>query len=74
MIVFLFFQSWDAFFKSAAAGSPPGQAYVSPSSLTPSAVTSRAPSHGITQGAVDSKVIGDHLAVQAIIRSYQVGL
>jgi len=75
-------KSWDAFFKSAAAGALPGQAYQSPPS--PGSSLSFAPSS--TGGAVPRSAeavaatatptqqvqqIDDHLSVQAIIRSYQ---
>lgn len=69
------FQSWDTFFRNASQGAQPGHAYQSPPSLASSVTQvtqSRAPSHALTQGAVDTKIIDDHLAVQAIIRSYQV--
>jgi len=66
-------KSWDAFFRNASQGAQPGQAYQAPPS-SPSLVANvagMAPTHALTQGAVDTKVIDDHLAVQAIIRSYQ---
>lgn len=73
-------KSWDAFFKSAAAGALPGQAYQAPPS--PGSSLSFAPSSGGTvprpaEGATATPTqqvqqIDDHLSVQAIIRSYQV--
>ena len=69
------FQSWDVFFRNATAGAAPGEAYVSPYSLPAGAGLAAAPHVGAQQGsALDLKVIDDHLAVQAIIRSYQVRL
>ena len=72
------FQSWDVFFRNATAGAAPGEAYVSPYSLPAGAFQgsgAAAPHIGAQQGsALDLKVIDDHLAVQAIIRSYQVRL
>jgi len=75
-------QSWDSFFRNSAAGAAPGQAYQPPpslaipgrnqvpiTSLTPYLGGSRVPALG---GQIDEKIIDDHLAVQAIIRSYQV--
>lgn len=63
-----FFQSWDAFFRGASAGAMPGQAHARPPLA---GVQSALPTP--SAGIVDTKVIDDHLAVQAIIRSYQVG-
>ncbi|XP_018319554.1 2-oxoglutarate dehydrogenase, mitochondrial isoform X2 [Agrilus planipennis] len=69
--------SWDSFFRNSAAG---GVGYQRPPSLAPPGknevpITSFLPalqgsSLGLT-GAPNEKVIDDHLAVQAIIRSYQ---
>jgi hypothetical protein len=76
---FVYFQSWDAFFRNSSAGASPGQAYQSPPSLAlpgrnETALANLAPFFGgpAISGQVDDKVIDDHLAVQAIIRSYQV--
>ncbi|XP_063914738.1 2-oxoglutarate dehydrogenase complex component E1-like isoform X5 [Zophobas morio] len=67
--------SWDSFFRNSAAG---GVGYQSPPSLAPLGknevlATSFLPAlAGATGGGhVSEKVIDDHLAVQAIIRSYQ---
>ena len=74
-------QSWDAFFRNAAAGAGPGSAYQAPPSLAlPAPNTLPLSSLGSTVaaaglpmgGALNEKIIDDHLAVQAIIRSYQV--
>lgn len=65
-------QSWDAFFRNANAGAPPGAAYQSP-----------LPLGGSTQGLAFAKtlagaqpnlekLVADHLAVQSLIRAYQV--
>ncbi|XP_059470554.1 2-oxoglutarate dehydrogenase complex component E1 isoform X2 [Neocloeon triangulifer] len=72
--------SWDAFFRNSSSGAGPGQAYQAPPSLAlpgrnETALTSLAPFFGggaALGGQVDDKVIDDHLAVQAIIRSYQI--
>lgn len=72
----LYLQSWDVFFRNATQGAPPGIAYHAPPSISTSvnklagAVQSSAV--GFPAGQVDTKLIDDHLAVQAIIRSYQV--
>lgn len=79
-------QSWDTFFRNATAGAPPGQAYQSPPSLSEPTkntvpLSSLAPAFaagaGVAQAApgmaqVSDKVIADHLAVQGIIRAYQI--
>lgn len=74
-------KSWDVFFRNTSNGAEPGAAYTSPPSLTssvtampampampgvPAAVTTRPVSIS------ETKNIDDHLAVQAIIRSYQL--
>ncbi|XP_008193111.1 2-oxoglutarate dehydrogenase complex component E1 isoform X3 [Tribolium castaneum] len=68
--------SWDSFFRNSASG---GAGYQSPPSLAPLGrnevpATSFLPAlAGVGgTGAVSEKVIDDHLAVQAIIRSYQI--
>jgi 2-oxoglutarate dehydrogenase E1 component len=69
----IYFQSWDIFFRNATEGAPPGSAYVAPPSIR-TGMTGLTTSMGaVTQpGVVDTKLIDDHLAVQAIIRAYQV--
>lgn len=80
----IIFKSWDAFFRNTAGGAQPGEAYQRPPNLAPpdrntlplsafaggALVPSGVP--GMAMGAPSDKVIDDHLAVQAIIRSYQV--
>lgn len=65
-------QSWDAFFRNANAGVPPGAAYQSPSTLQGSPLT--LPSVQKVTGAKANveKLVADHLAVQSLIRAYQV--
>lgn len=70
--------SWDSFFRNSTAGAAPGFAYQAPPSLAPShnqvPLGSLLGSLGgtqIGQMPVNEKIIDDHLAVQAIIRSYQ---
>ncbi|XP_011141083.1 2-oxoglutarate dehydrogenase, mitochondrial isoform X2 [Harpegnathos saltator] len=69
--------SWDSFFRNSTAGAAPGHAYQAPPSLAPShnqvPLGSLLPLAGtqIGQMPVNEKIIDDHLAVQAIIRSYQ---
>ncbi|XP_073951152.1 oxoglutarate dehydrogenase Nc73EF isoform X3 [Choristoneura fumiferana] len=74
--------SWDAFFRNASAGAQPGAAYTSPPNLAPYSknevpLTALVPASGgmpsISAGSpINEKIIDDHLAVQAIIRSYQI--
>ncbi|GLD74394.1 2-oxoglutarate dehydrogenase, mitochondrial isoform X1 [Lates japonicus] len=65
-------KSWDIFFRNANAGAPPGAAYQSPP-----------PFSGTSQGLASvqalvgaqpnvEKLVEDHLAVQSLIRAYQV--
>nr|XP_033502855.1 2-oxoglutarate dehydrogenase, mitochondrial isoform X1 [Epinephelus lanceolatus] len=65
-------KSWDIFFRNANAGAPPGAAYQSPPPLS-----------GTSQGLASAralvgaqpnvaKLVADHLAVQSLIRAYQV--
>ncbi|XP_023025457.2 2-oxoglutarate dehydrogenase complex component E1 isoform X6 [Leptinotarsa decemlineata] len=69
--------SWDSFFRNSAQGGP---GYQPPPSLAPLGrneipATSLLPMAGslsLGGGQISEKVIDDHLAVQAIIRSYQI--
>ncbi|XP_012274881.1 2-oxoglutarate dehydrogenase, mitochondrial isoform X2 [Orussus abietinus] len=70
--------SWDSFFRNSTAGAAPGLAYQAPPSLAPSynqvPLGSLLPLGGgsqLSQMPISEKIIDDHLAVQAIIRSYQ---
>eukprot|EP00102_Acyrthosiphon_pisum_P021108 XP_016658318.1 PREDICTED: 2-oxoglutarate dehydrogenase, mitochondrial isoform X5 [Acyrthosiphon pisum] len=72
--------SWDTFFKNCDAGAQPGAAYQAPPSLAPPGknevlLSSLLPGIQNTTaigGTFSEKMIDDHLAVQAIIRSYQI--
>uniref|UniRef100_A0A8C5U5W4 2-oxoglutarate dehydrogenase complex component E1 n=1 Tax=Malurus cyaneus samueli TaxID=2593467 RepID=A0A8C5U5W4_9PASS len=65
-------KSWDIFFRNANAGAAPGTAYQSPPPLTSSLSTlSQAQFMVQAQPNVD-KLVEDHLAVQSLIRAYQV--
>uniref|UniRef100_A0AAQ4Q945 2-oxoglutarate dehydrogenase complex component E1 n=1 Tax=Gasterosteus aculeatus aculeatus TaxID=481459 RepID=A0AAQ4Q945_GASAC len=61
-------KSWDVFFRNANAGAPPGAAYQSPLGL------SAAPQLSSLVGAQPNveKLVEDHLAVQSLIRAYQI--
>ncbi|XP_076168201.1 oxoglutarate dehydrogenase Nc73EF isoform X3 [Ptiloglossa arizonensis] len=70
--------SWDSFFRSSTAGAAPGLAYQAPPSLAPShnqvplgALLPLGGGSQLSQIPINEKIIDDHLAVQAIIRSYQ---
>uniref|UniRef100_A0A8D2LJ64 2-oxoglutarate dehydrogenase complex component E1 n=1 Tax=Varanus komodoensis TaxID=61221 RepID=A0A8D2LJ64_VARKO len=65
-------KSWDIFFRNANAGAAPGTAYQSPPPLTTSLSTlTHAQSLVQAQPNVD-KLVEDHLAVQSLIRAYQI--
>lgn len=65
-------QSWDIFFRNANAGSPPGSAYQSPPPVGVSlSGLSQAQTLVGAQPNVE-KLVEDHLAVQSLIRAYQV--
>ncbi|XP_059216850.1 2-oxoglutarate dehydrogenase complex component E1 isoform X4 [Stomoxys calcitrans] len=61
--------SWDAYFRNNTYCGPPNLAPQQYNSLPVSAYAGMA---GVGGAAPDSKTIDDHLAVQAIIRSYQI--
>ena len=69
-------QSWDVFFRNTDQGAPPGAAYQAPPGIRTAVSTVSAPITAApqfdTENMLSTKVIDDHLAVQAIIRSYQV--
>ncbi|KAG8441019.1 hypothetical protein GDO86_006672 [Hymenochirus boettgeri] len=65
-------KSWDIFFRNANAGAAPGSAYQSPPPLGSSLSTlAQAQSLVQAQPNVD-KLVEDHLAVQSLIRAYQI--
>ncbi|XP_011330712.1 2-oxoglutarate dehydrogenase, mitochondrial isoform X2 [Ooceraea biroi] len=71
--------SWDSFFRNSTAGAAPGYAYQAPPSLAPSynqiplgALLPLGGGAQLGQAPINEKIIDDHLAVQAIIRSYQI--
>lgn len=71
--------SWDNFFRNSTAGAAPGLAYQSPPSLAHrhdqiplGTLLPMAGSSQVGSVPINEKIIDDHLAVQAIIRSYQV--
>ncbi|XP_053689506.1 2-oxoglutarate dehydrogenase complex component E1-like isoform X4 [Sabethes cyaneus] len=69
--------SWDAYFRNNAYEAPPSLApiprnHVPASQYLGSSLPAVAGGAGIVGGRIDDKLIDDHLAVQAIIRSYQI--
>uniref|UniRef100_A0A8C2KZH9 2-oxoglutarate dehydrogenase complex component E1 n=1 Tax=Cyprinus carpio TaxID=7962 RepID=A0A8C2KZH9_CYPCA len=65
-------KSWDIFFRNANAGAPPGSAYQSPPPMGVSlAGLAQAQSLVGAQPNVE-KLVEDHLAVQSLIRAYQI--
>ncbi|XP_075030757.1 2-oxoglutarate dehydrogenase complex component E1 isoform X7 [Calonectris borealis] len=65
-------KSWDIFFRNANAGAAPGTAYQSPPPLSTSlSMLSQAQFLVQAQPNVD-KLVEDHLAVQSLIRAYQM--
>ena len=78
--LFVFFKSWDAYFRNNSYASPPTLApppkHHVPISQFTGAGTALAPTGyagpPMAGYQVDDKLVDDHLAVQAIIRSYQV--
>ncbi|XP_050306619.1 2-oxoglutarate dehydrogenase complex component E1 isoform X3 [Anthonomus grandis grandis] len=70
--------SWDAFFRNSQTG---GAGYSAPPSLAPprknevplgAVIPSLGASGALGASGISEKIIDDHLAVQAIIRSYQI--
>ncbi|XP_032161396.1 2-oxoglutarate dehydrogenase, mitochondrial isoform X1 [Mustela erminea] len=66
-------KSWDIFFRNTNAGAPPGTAYQSPLPLSPGSLSAMARAQPLVdaQPNVD-KLVEDHLAVQSLIRAYQI--
>lgn len=68
--------SWDSFFRNSAQGagyqSPPNLAPLGKNELPLSAVMPFGGQTALGTAPVTEKIIDDHLAVQAIIRSYQI--
>uniref|UniRef100_A0A8C7S382 2-oxoglutarate dehydrogenase complex component E1 n=1 Tax=Oncorhynchus mykiss TaxID=8022 RepID=A0A8C7S382_ONCMY len=65
-------KSWDIFFRNANAGAPPGAAYQSPPPLGGAALgLANAQAMVGVQPNVE-KLVEDHLAVQSLVRAYQI--
>jgi 2-oxoglutarate dehydrogenase E1 component len=77
LCLFAIFQSWDAYFRNNSYSAPPSLAptprnHVPASQYMGSSVPALSGGAAGVGGRIDDKLIDDHLAVQAIIRSYQV--
>ncbi|XP_058876083.1 2-oxoglutarate dehydrogenase complex component E1 isoform X2 [Acipenser ruthenus] len=65
-------KSWDVFFRNANAGAPPGMAYQSPPPLGMS-LSGLASAQSLVSAQPNvEKLVEDHLAVQSLIRAYQI--
>ncbi|XP_053676683.1 2-oxoglutarate dehydrogenase complex component E1-like isoform X2 [Anopheles nili] len=69
--------SWDAYFRNNSYAAPPSLApvpknHVPASQYLGSSLPAIAGAGAAVGGRIDDKLIDDHLAVQAIIRSYQI--
>ncbi|XP_069557206.1 2-oxoglutarate dehydrogenase complex component E1 [Brachyistius frenatus] len=65
-------KSWDVFFHNANAGAPPGAAYQRPPPLT-GTFQGLAGVQALVEAQPNmEKLVKDHLAVQSLIRAYQV--
>ncbi|XP_034364140.1 2-oxoglutarate dehydrogenase complex component E1 isoform X3 [Arvicanthis niloticus] len=66
-------KSWDIFFRNTNAGAPPGTAYQSPLSLSRSSLATMAHAQSLVEAQPNvDKLVEDHLAVQSLIRAYQI--
>uniref|UniRef100_A0A2K5C532 2-oxoglutarate dehydrogenase complex component E1 n=1 Tax=Aotus nancymaae TaxID=37293 RepID=A0A2K5C532_AOTNA len=65
--------SWDIFFRNTNAGAPPGTAYQSPLPLSRGSLAAVAHAQSLVEAQPNvDKLVEDHLAVQSLIRAYQV--
>uniref|UniRef100_A0A673XJ27 2-oxoglutarate dehydrogenase complex component E1 n=1 Tax=Salmo trutta TaxID=8032 RepID=A0A673XJ27_SALTR len=64
-------KSWDIFFRNANAGAPPGAAYHSPPLAGAALGLANAQAMVGVQPNVE-KLVEDHLAVQSLVRAYQI--
>lgn len=65
-------QSWDAYFRNNTYCAPPSLAPLQRNHVPLSQIAPLMGGGGLASVEPDEKIIDDHLAVQAIIRSYQV--
>ncbi|XP_004708123.1 2-oxoglutarate dehydrogenase, mitochondrial isoform X3 [Echinops telfairi] len=66
-------KSWDIFFRNTNAGAPPGTAYQSPLPLSQASLSAIAGAQSLVEAQPNvDKLVEDHLAVQSLIRAYQV--
>ncbi|KAL0618965.1 2-oxoglutarate dehydrogenase, mitochondrial [Plecturocebus cupreus] len=65
--------SWDIFFRNTNAGAPPGTAYQSPLPLSRGSLAAVAHAQSLVEAQPNvDKLVEDHLAVQSLIRAYQI--
>ncbi|KAM9216735.1 2-oxoglutarate dehydrogenase complex component E1 isoform 3-T3 [Dugong dugon] len=66
-------KSWDIFFRNTNAGAPPGSAYQSPLPLSRGSLSTIAQAQSLVEAQPNvDKLVEDHLAVQSLIRAYQI--
>ncbi|XP_005396712.1 PREDICTED: 2-oxoglutarate dehydrogenase, mitochondrial isoform X1 [Chinchilla lanigera] len=66
-------KSWDIFFRNTNAGAPPGAAYQSPLTLSRGSLATAARAQSLVEAQPNvDKLVEDHLAVQSLIRAYQI--
>ncbi|KAM4597494.1 2-oxoglutarate dehydrogenase complex component E1-like [Polymixia lowei] len=66
-------KSWDVFFRNANAGAPPGSAYQSPLGLAAGGGVALPQASSLVGAPANvEKLVEDHLAVQSLIRAYQI--
>ncbi|KAG8434998.1 hypothetical protein GDO86_013090 [Hymenochirus boettgeri] len=66
-------KSWDTFFRSADAGTPGSEAQAGPSLIGIENTLSSISNQGLAMApAKAEKLVEDHLAVQSLIRAYQI--
>uniref|UniRef100_A0A2K6D0P6 2-oxoglutarate dehydrogenase complex component E1 n=1 Tax=Macaca nemestrina TaxID=9545 RepID=A0A2K6D0P6_MACNE len=66
-------KSWDIFFRNTNAGAPPGTAYQSPLPLSRGSLAAVAHAQSLVEAQPNvDKLVEDHLAVQSLIRAYQI--
>lgn len=71
-LCFSLLQSWDVYFRNVNAEVPPGAAHQRPSSLgePPQGLTGVQTLVGVQPNV--EELVADHLAVQSLVRAYQV--
>lgn len=67
-------RSWDAYFRQVQSGKPPGQAYQPPPILgqSPGMVATRQTVPNAVDQSIINELVSDHMAVNSLIRCYQI--